>query len=56
MTWCEMCGKEIDYKPLEICLDGTNDFYRLEVCKECEEKYGHDYFEPDEVDKMIGVN
>ncbi|HBJ1650896.1 TPA: hypothetical protein LA460_000115 [Clostridium botulinum] len=55
MILCEMCGKEIDYEPLEICLDGTNDFYRLEVCKECEEKYEQDYFEPKEVDIMMGV-
>lgn len=56
MILCEMCGNEINYEPLEICLDGTKDFYILEACKECEEKYGQDYFEPKQVDIMMGVD
>lgn len=33
MSKCDMCKKEIDYIPVEIYLDGTNDFYQLEVFK-----------------------
>jgi len=56
MNKCEICKKEIEYIPLEIYLDGTDDFYRLELCVECDEIYGHDYFEPSQVDKIIGVD
>lgn len=49
---CEWCGKEV----LEVCevhLDGTDDFYRLEVCKKCNDIISSDYYEPEYVDKQL---
>jgi ribosome-binding protein aMBF1 (putative translation factor) len=50
---CEICHKEIDYLPFELYLDGTDDMYYYDVCEECYEKYGSDYFEPEVVDKLV---
>jgi len=55
MYKCDKCNKEIDYQPLAIQLDGTDDIYCFEVCEECNEMYS-DYYEPSQVDKMMGVD
>jgi hypothetical protein len=55
MYKCDKCKKEIEYEPSAIQLNGTEDIYCFEVCDECYEIYS-DYFEPEQVDKMMGVD
>jgi|BioPla2DNA2_1021312.scaffolds.fasta_scaffold189133_3 ribosome-binding protein aMBF1 (putative translation factor) len=51
MNICDYCKKETkEYN--EIILDGTDDFYVLEVCNDCYEIL-NDYYSPEDVDKII---
>ena len=49
---CEICKrKQENLNP--ITLDGTSDFYNLEVCDICYSKYGEYYFSPEVIDGLI---
>ena len=48
---CDYCYTEVEVL-YEIFLNGTDDFYQLDVCEDCQD-YLSDYFTPEEVDNMI---
>lgn len=50
---CDSCGeKTLDRE--SIILDGTDDFYNLEVCEECYDRLS-DCYTPEQVDKLMRV-
>ena len=49
---CEWCNEEVD-ELFDVYLDGTNDFYSLDVCEKCAEDLCGDYYPPEQVDEMF---
>jgi hypothetical protein len=51
---CQRCKKKIrSYKSRELQLDGMDDVYTLELCKECWEYLSTDYYSPEQVDELV---
>lgn len=48
---CDSCGKRVLYREA-LTLNGTDDFYNLEVCEECYDKL-LDCYTPEQVDKLM---
>lgn len=52
MNKCDNCGKEVETLN-EIGLYGEDDFYKLDVCEECDEYLTGDYFPPEQITEMF---
>ena len=50
---CDSCNQRILNRE-EITLDGTDDFYSLNVCEECYDRLS-DCYTPEQVDKLMRV-
>lgn len=50
--FCDSCGTKVLDRE-SITLNGTDDFYNLEVCEECYERL-LDCYTPEQVDRLMG--
>lgn len=51
---CDMCSKNFVYEPRPLTLEGEDDFYQLEVCDDCYDKYSGDYYSPVDIECILG--
>lgn len=50
---CDSCSKKVLERDT-ITLNGTDDFYNLDVCDECYDRLS-DVYTPEQVDRLMGV-
>lgn len=51
---CEFCKSKCSHTN-NIGLSGSEDYYQLDVCDSCTEALTGDYFEPEQIDRMMRI-